>query len=189
MVDIQLRTLLIQNNVNYKIIQNFLPEQDSDLILDTVTSNSFSWFYSGSVGRKEDNKEFYFVHIFFDFFAKTNLASPEDYIISNICKNMRIPPSFLLRCKANLFTRSHLNFKHGLHKDIENKANTLNAIYYINTNNGYTEFENGTRIDSVRNSLLLFDNNTLHRSVNQTDEKIRLNINMNFDIDYYSYVK
>ena len=36
-------------------------------------------------------------------------------------------------------------------------------IYYINTNNGYTKLEDGTKVMSVANRLLLFDGSTSHK--------------------------
>ena len=54
------------------------------------------------------------------------------------------------------------------------------AIFYINTNNGYTEFENGEKIESVANRLIMFPSNIKHRGVTQTDEQTRIMINFNF---------
>ena len=54
------------------------------------------------------------------------------------------------------------------------------AILYINTNNGYTEFEDGTKVDSVANRLVTFPANTRHRGVSQTDEETRILINFNY---------
>ena len=54
------------------------------------------------------------------------------------------------------------------------------AIYYVNTNDGYTEFEDGTKVQSVANRLVKFPSNTKHRGVSQTDTRIRCVINLNF---------
>ena len=54
------------------------------------------------------------------------------------------------------------------------------ALFSLNTNNGYTEFENGKKIKSEENSLVIFPGHLKHRSVNQTDENKRINLNINF---------
>ena len=54
-------------------------------------------------------------------------------------------------------------------------------VYYINTNNGYTEFENGVRVESVSNRACIFDSNLKHTGVTCTNEKRRVMINFNYD--------
>jgi hypothetical protein len=54
------------------------------------------------------------------------------------------------------------------------------AIFYINTNNGYTEFNDGTKVDSVENRMLIFPSKLSHRAVAQTDEDQRIVINFNY---------
>ena len=54
------------------------------------------------------------------------------------------------------------------------------AIYYLNTNNGYTEFEDGTKIESIANRFFLFDGAIKHASTTTTNALARFNINFNF---------
>ena len=54
------------------------------------------------------------------------------------------------------------------------------AILYINTCDGYTKFEDGTKIDSVANRMLVFEGETLHTSSSTTDQVVRCNINFNY---------
>ena len=53
-------------------------------------------------------------------------------------------------------------------------------VLSLNTNDGYTEFEDGTILESKENSIVIFDGAIKHRSVGQTDENIRVNININY---------
>ena len=48
------------------------------------------------------------------------------------------------------------------------------------TNNGGTEFRDKTFSNSVENRVLMFDGSLEHRSVTQTDENFRVNININY---------
>jgi hypothetical protein len=54
------------------------------------------------------------------------------------------------------------------------------ALFSINTNNGYTLFENGDKFESKENTLLLFDGHLKHCSVAQIDSNLRINININY---------
>ena len=47
------------------------------------------------------------------------------------------------------------------------------AVFYVNTNNGYTEFEDGTKVESVENRIIFFDGSRPHNSSTCTDQKIR----------------
>ena len=54
------------------------------------------------------------------------------------------------------------------------------VAYYVNTNNGYTEFEDGQKVYCKKNSILIFDGSLKHRGVKQTDTKMRIAININY---------
>jgi hypothetical protein len=50
----------------------------------------------------------------------------------------------------------------------------------VNTNNGYTKFEDGTKVECVANRLLTFPTNIKHCGASCTDEKTRVVINFNY---------
>ena len=54
------------------------------------------------------------------------------------------------------------------------------SIFYMNTNNGYTIFENGTKVESVANRMITFPANIKHTGTSCTDEKTRVVINFNY---------
>ena len=80
--------------------------------------------------------------------------------------------------RDSLYTRTEKKETHPSHIDFdfEHKG----AIFYINTNNGLTILEDDTEIKSIANRLLLFDSTKPHRSTSCTDEKYRMNININY---------
>ena len=49
----------------------------------------------------------------------------------------------------------------------------------LNTNNGKTILNDEVEIDSIANRLLVFDGDIPHCSTTCTDEKVRLNVNVN----------
>ena len=54
------------------------------------------------------------------------------------------------------------------------------AIFYVNSNNGYTEFENGAIVESEENRMVVFPAEMKHRGTSCTDKKIRVVINFNY---------
>ena len=101
------------------------------------------------------------------------------------------------RIKANLLTKTpniienefHVDmgrvYKDGVeidssggHKKLLKQSTT--SIFYMNTNNGYTKFEDGTKIESVANRMVSFPTNTQHKGTSCTDQKTRVVINFNY---------
>ena len=54
------------------------------------------------------------------------------------------------------------------------------SIFYVNTNNGYTKFEDGTKVESVANRMVTFPTNMKHTGTSCTDEKMRIVINFTY---------
>jgi hypothetical protein len=87
------------------------------------------------------------------------------------------------RIRLNLNCKFPEPCKYHYHLDMSIGAAAVRwttAILYINTNNGYTEFEDGTIVESVANRLVAFPANIRHRGVSQTDEETRILINFNY---------
>ena len=85
--------------------------------------------------------------------------------------------NYLHRAKVNCYTKKHKHIKTVMHTEMV-EIHTV-ALFSVNTNNGYTLFENGEKVVSVENQLVLFDGSIKHCSVAQTDENLRVNININ----------
>ena len=93
-----------------------------------------------------------------------------------------LKPLALIRIKANLQPFSFKTVKQTPHIDFKssNDTNVTTAIFYVNTNNGYTYFMDGTEIKSERNKLIMFDSKKLHAGTTCTDQKRRMVINFNY---------
>ena len=57
--------------------------------------------------------------------------------------------------KANPVLRTESIQEHAMHNDNPLKE-AYTAVYYINTNDGYTCFEDGERVGSVANRMVVF---------------------------------
>lgn len=89
------------------------------------------------------------------------------------------------RVKANLQLvqpeRVYSDFHHDYGNDEgSSDPNMWVAIYYLNTNDGYTELEDGTIIESIEDRILFLPNSIKHRGVSQLSKMERVVINFNF---------
>ena len=129
-----------------------------------------------------DSKDCYqFIHTFFSagWPLLSNGRSESCYILDPLLK--RLNPYYLLRIKANLRPKSHRIIHSQFHIDLGENTGQKTAIYYLNTNNGYTLFERGsTRVDSIANRLVIFDGSERHCGTSCTDQKLRMVLNINY---------
>jgi hypothetical protein len=156
-----------------KLIDNFLEKNVFNNIKEILTNDKFCWYYQSTVGNKNDYTDFFFCHFLFE---NDQQVSPS---FSNILMPIlgKLNFNYLIRAKINLYTKKDKIIKTAFHKDF-NEKHTV-ALYSVNTNNGYTLFKNNQKIYSKENQLIIFNGSLEHCSVAQTDEKIRINININ----------
>jgi len=157
-----------------KIIDNLLDKDVAEDIANKITSDFFPWFYQNNVTDKSStvhSENYYFTHLFYD---NNEQSSFFNYVIPILKK---IKYKKLIRVKANLYPNVNKLIQHSKH--IDYNYPTKGALYYLNTNNGPTYVEN-KKINSVKNRLLLFDAFKKHNSTTCTDEKFRVNININY---------
>ena len=162
--------------IDYKIIDNALPQDYFDKLQSVLMGDSFPWFYASAVALKgQPDPHFYFTHAFY----KHQKPWSEYFdLLVPLLDNEILGVKSMMRIKANLYPRTHALEHHGIHKDMKFKHK--GAILYINANNGLTVLEDGTTIESVPNRILLFDSSIPHNSTTCTDAKCRVNINMNY---------
>ena len=168
-----------------EVIDNFLSEYYFKSIRDQVLSPDFPWYFNDHiVSLKNRGKgEFQFTHTLMT--AEGVSPSPDQEIHSNyysvfipVLQKLEAKKSF--RIKANLLSRTFFHRKSGYHRDIPRIGEHQTAIYYLNTNNGWTEFKKGGKVKSVANRIVIFDSDLEHRGVTCTDEQRRVVINFNY---------
>lgn len=162
------------------VIDDFLSTENFNKLNETIVENSdFPWYYQNSVVYKGDHETHYqFTHVFYKHLSwKSNFG---DLLLP--CLD-QLGARALLRIKANLYVKTESHVEHDFHVDCSYcKSPYKTAILYLNTNNGYTLFEDGTKVKSEANRMLVFDGPMRHTSATCTDEKIRVVINFNFYI-------
>ena len=163
-----------------KIEDNFLKQEEFDKIQKLMGEPSpFPWFYADRIVFEDDVDKFQFIHAFYDNHMPMSPFSNELDSIINI-----IQPFSIVKIRAKLLTRTPEIDESTFHVDIplseENLKQWTTSIFYINTNNGYTKFEDGTIVESVANRMLSFPANMKHCGTSCTDERRRIVINFNY---------
>jgi hypothetical protein len=162
--------------MKYKIIDNFLPKENFLRIKELLLGNCFPWYYYPNISQIEKISKgplFYMTHIFYDYEPRSTFCN---IIKNNLLSFMDVKS--ILRVKANLYPNQSIKKINEMHVDYDFKHK--GALFSINTNNGGTILKDGTKIDSVENRILFFDPSIEHDSENCTDEKTRINININY---------
>ena len=173
-----------------KILENVLPDNEWSELNEDLNSPDFSWFYQKIPLQSDttDYKTFYFTHGYINhsnnFVKGINSAWAEkhnraigEYLAKYFKKDID-----LIWSKANMFTRMEDNYTCGFHTDITDRNDLYTMVYYVNTNNGGTQIQNGPFIPSIKNTAVLMSCDTMHSTVTQTDTNVRLNINFNFKV-------
>ena len=161
-----------------KIIKNSIGKKEAATIRETLIQSQFPWYYNeGKVYTKAKHKyDFQFCHTFYTEFS---VRSPQFFYLLNPILEV-LKPDALQRIKANLNPVTDKTQVFDYHTDHDIKKNFKTAIYYVNTNNGYTLFPNGKKITSEENKLVVFDSQTKHCGTTCTDKENRIVINFNY---------
>ena len=161
--------------MNYEIIDNFLSEKSYKKIQETVSNNYFPWFLQNKINnfQKDNVFNYYFSHTFFD---NEKINSDAFNIWEELLSKIKFKN--LIRVKANLYPRTDTILEHEKHLDYT--ENGITSLYYINTNNGFTNLNDEIKVSSISNRFLKFNNNVLHNSSTCTDQKYRLTVVINY---------
>ncbi len=160
---------------NKVIVHNALSEPEFNNIKEIFYGYDIHWSYNDGIVNTDNKSDFQFVHLIFDH-TKAAYGPIWGSMLPIIEK---ITPSNIVRIKANLRTRTHKIENSDFHCDVW-MPGALTAIYYVDTNNGYTEFKDGDKISSVANKLVVFRSNLPHQGTSCTDQNRRIVINFNF---------
>jgi hypothetical protein len=177
-----------------KIIDNFLTEKNHKQIKEHLCGGNFPWKKStilpSSMFDLDQNLNVQFVHRF--VYVRRDLCNGVEvfydlqkseyfYLIEPLLD--LIQPKEILRAKANLTINHGIRAKTGFHVDVAREiycGKGMTGVYYVNTNNGATVFENGEQVDSIENRLVIFPNHWKHSSLTHTDTPYRVVINLNW---------
>lgn len=165
--------------MNLKIIDNFLDFKNFQIIQDAIYGADLPWFqnrYLVYENEIEENNTWNW-QLTHTFYNQNMPRSDKFFLLEPIIT--RLNPGALVRVKANLIPRTDKIIVHPYHVDIDNfKGKT--AVYYINSNNGYTLFKDGSNVESIENRMVIFDSILEHTGTSCTNARNRCVINFNF---------
>ncbi len=173
------------------ILDNFLNKTHFDELQAKVMGRYFPWFYYDTIvteaERGQIGNQFFNMHMLYDndrptFNTSFELMEPilnklyerdDDYKLKS-----------LVRVKINSYPNQNKFIEHSMHQDFPpSDLHTItykSCLFCLNTCDGYTKLEDGTKIDSIANRAILFDTTKPHCSTNTTDQPRRVNINFNY---------
>ena len=193
-------------NNNTKIVDNFLDQEYFDSLVSFFIENQGkeggpSWNMQQNIEGNFDHltadttKLIAFVHFLYantiaivphvnekdinekEFFGIGQPCSPYFRGLLPILEKLNIKS--LIRVKANLYPYSGETLhEHEMHIDYDFPH--YSAILSLNTCDGYTKLEDGTKVESIANRMLIFDGNQKHCSTTTTSKFARINININY---------
>jgi len=170
----------------YKIYDNFLDQREFLLIQDLVMSSQLPYNYNSILNYDQEND--YEKHKYDYYFTHLAYRNDRDDIIKGGTKTVylenfmpiikKLSVASLIRVKVNFYPRTEKVKTHASHKDYHFDHN--GALFYINSCDGYTILEDGTKIESIANRVLIFNAGTPHSSTSCTNAHGRFNINFNY---------
>ena len=163
-----------------KVIDNFLSSYQFKIVESAMMSPDFPWYFTDGITTIPEPQRYQFIHGFYSspFIPPyIHIKSDRFFLLDLILQKLDVKK--LTRIKANLNPRTLFNIKSGYHYDYKD---IMTAVYYINTNNGWTQFKKGGKVKSVANRMVIFDSNLEHQGVTCTDEKRRVVINFNYEV-------
>ena len=164
---------------NHEVIDNYLDQEYFYFLKKVIFSSNFDWYlgYEGEVKKGDQHFQGKLMHHNFYLLHRPRgyLSINPDFLNPILSK---LNPKALIRIKANLYFKTNNVEDFRMHKDYDFPHK--GAILSLNTNNGYTILNDGTKIESVENRMILFDSSINHAGSSCSDADARINININY---------
>ena len=150
-----------------KIQDNYLDSENFNKLREVIMGDNFPWYYSDGVVHIGDGR--YQLINSFQTGDSLSIVAPLLYAMG-VTKISRI--------KANWQSKTDNIIENPFHTYGDVVCNT--SIFYMNTCDGYTKFEDGTIVNSVENRFLTFPSQTKHCGTTCTNASRRIVINFNY---------
>ena len=162
----------------FEVIDNFLDKKNFKNIQENIFySENFPWYFGpvlDYVGEKGFDQS-KFVHV---FYSHNSPNSKSMDLLLPIIKKLKCISLIRIKANSNYYTNKIMEGKY--HIDNKHKGTTT-AIYYLNTNDGYTKFKNKGKVKSVENRMVVFPSNLEHQGYTCSDKLKRVVVNFNYD--------
>ena len=155
-----------------------MPSYHFKQLQSVMMGSDFGWYYNEGILSGDEKDKYQFTHTLYDVRPPWNGEGHFYYLVSSFFINLGMRK--LYRVKANLNPRTIFHREGGYHTD--DFPCPYTAVFYVNTNNGYTKIKGHGKVKSVANRMVIFDSNLEHEGVSCTDEKRRVVVNFNYEI-------
>ena len=176
--------------VKYKIIDNFLPMEEFQILKDAFyNSDTCPWYFC----EKENSLTNYdgpeldaqkFIHGVYHASvrqAKPGWSHSGPTYVAPIIRELNV--LLLYRIKMNLMPIDGEVRTCRFHVDnipfVDAGIKYSQGILYLNTCNGFTILEDGTKIETIENRMLIIPGNCKHAGTTSSDDR-RVLVNINF---------
>jgi len=168
-----------------KVYDDFLSKKDFEFVKDNMLGHQFPW-HIGTVANPKKTSllcdELDNIQFCESIYKDCAPQGPEFAIVKPIISSSILRIAAIRRIKANITLRTPKIVMHGWHTDgmRDGEQPFVVAIYYVNSNDGYTQFRDGTQVESIANRLAIFPSTMEHTGTTCTNTKFRCVINFNF---------
>tara|TARA_R100001082_G_scaffold79332_1_gene46704 strand:+ start:56 stop:598 length:543 start_codon:yes stop_codon:yes gene_type:complete len=171
--------------MDVKIVDRFLdPYTFNELVeLSKKFTYRFREGVSAYVGEKSEPWNSYGTHLLYKDDVPRSQFFENIYKIFAPAFNSEEVFTVFIRVKANLYPHTETLKEHQPHIDYPFKH--IAGVFSLNTCDGFTRMQDGSKIDSVANRMVFFDGSVKHNSSTTTNASARYNINFNLH-RYYS---
>ena len=180
------------DNKNISVYDNYLDPRDFKKIQSVMMDDpDFPWNWCEHTVRNQFQNDgtllennYQYVHIFMNKITLfENRLSKYITILQPLIE--LIGAVAWIRIKANANPRTEKIVISGFHQDVTERrlleCEPTTAIFYLNTNDGYTIFEeDGTKVNSVANRICFFPHWMYHSCTTCTNANRRIALNLNF---------
>ncbi|MEC9064802.1 MAG: hypothetical protein VX805_05525, partial [Pseudomonadota bacterium] len=143
-----------------KIYDDLLSPKEYEEIKNTFLNDKFPlpWYWSdvlaGDCLDVDHLDNFQLTHVCYNHSIPNLIESSGYKAVNSIINHPDLNIRSLIRIKANLNLRTPKIVRHGFHVDVP--FDCMTGVYYVNSNDGYTEFKDGTKVESVANRMVTF---------------------------------
>jgi hypothetical protein len=157
------------NQLNYQVIDNFLSLDDFETLKSIILDKDFLW----QVNVDNDKNT-----LFLELLHYINNQPTSEFYNELVPIMKKIDVLGLVQIKSNLYIGN--NYIQSFKKEKEYDFSLGTAIYYLNSNDGYTLLEDGTKIESRENRIVIFESTSYYYETNCSDNTCRVNITFNY---------
>ena len=174
----------MEMNDNIKVYDNFLSKEEFIPLQDFLLGEDCPWYFNRFTTFRPErsidaaiaafNEGCKFTHTFW-----RDMQGPTSPYYDKLLPLLdRCGAKHVVKIKANLLLKTSQVIPHIFHTDTGVDCTTV--VYYLNTCDGFTHFEDGSKIETLENRAVIFNSQIPHGGSTTTnaDNRVVLNINI-----------